>query len=595
MTAEAIPGEPLLPARKRAVFWRYLAFILIAKVLIEVFFFVGVARQYGEEDIFVSLALPPKEPGQSYWNLIARYSTVSDWAAWKGDPIDMYKFRIAALYPNQFFMRTFGASEVSLMLWTAITGIGAVLLVALIGRSLVDAPTGLFSASVLSLIPGHIIYSARVDTDMPQLFFMCLGIAFLIPALKAATTRRQLIFAAASGLSFGLLYLSKLPPAFLALSWAILIPFLVAVLGDTETLLAPGKKLRQAMLISTAVLGGFAVIFIAENCAYRVLAGTWFLHLKVMKGNAVNLETWRSEKFVTLGFIKLWLPEFGWEDLLAHTRMFCTSLFPVGRISSIYSMPIHGWSGAAFLPAILVLPFLRINHRKLSLLVVLGFILYFVYQEFLWFYPTIEGGKLNLTLVHKVHRFVFPCYAGISLCVGLVLGWLMRFGGQCSRPGTRRLLQLAPVCFVLAFGAANYAGTAYFHTYLRDSLADFRQTCRDLKSIAVDGAEVVVAAGSEPYYRLFQYPRHYDWRYFVDEPIEGPWSGWGVVGGFLGHGVSPPTFIEQYPDWLKPYYRGEAGPPPGWRLVHARPCLMDPDTPPVRILKLPESAHSTDP
>jgi len=252
--------------------------ILIAKVLLEVFFFLGVARQYGEEDIFVSLALPPREPGRNYWHSIAQFRTVSDWAKWKGDPTDMYQFRIAALYPNLLFMQAFGASESSLTLWTALTGISTVLLVGLIGRSLVDARTGLFSASVLALIPGHIIYSARVDTDMPQLFFMCLGIFFLVPALKAATSRTQLTYAAASGLAFGFLYLSKLLLAFLALTWAILVPFLLVALGDKETLLAPRGRLRQAMWISTVLLGGFALVFAAENCAYYFLSGHWFLH-----------------------------------------------------------------------------------------------------------------------------------------------------------------------------------------------------------------------------------------------------------------------------------------------------------------------------
>ena len=129
------PAGACLPAfsvGRRAVFWRYLAIILTAKVLLEVFFFIGVARQYGEEDIFVSLALPTRDPEQNYWHSIARFRAVSDWAEWKGDPTDMYPFRVSALYPNLLFMRAFGATEASLTLWTALTGIGTVLLVGLI-------------------------------------------------------------------------------------------------------------------------------------------------------------------------------------------------------------------------------------------------------------------------------------------------------------------------------------------------------------------------------------------------------------------------------------------------------------------------------
>jgi 4-amino-4-deoxy-L-arabinose transferase-like glycosyltransferase len=572
-----------------------MAIILIAKVLLEVFSFVGVARQYGEEDIFVSLALPSKEQGRTYWDSIAAFRSVSDWAAWTGDPSDMYPFRIAALYPNMLFVKVFGASESSLILWSAITGISAVLLVALIGRSLAGAATGLFSGAVLALIPAHTIYSARIATDMPQLFYMSLSVLFLVLSLKAATKRRQLVFGAMSGLSIGFLYLSKLLPALLSLPWALFVPLLLVAWGDHETLLAPGGKLRQAITISAAVLGGFALVFAAENCAYHRLAGQWFLHWRIMKGNAVNMESWRSAEFYILGPVKLWLPNGGMRDLFGHAQMFYDSLFPVGRFYSVYSAPIHGWSAVAFLPAFLVLPFLRISHRKLSIILILGFVFYYLYQEFFWLYPTIEAGKLNLTFVNKVHRFLFPCYIGISLCVGLALGQLTHFGGQHSQRWPRRIFQLAPVLLVLAFGAANYPSLQYFHSLLRGSLMDLRRVCSDLKTIAPDGARIFVAAGSEPYFRVFQYPRHYEWKYFVDGGQEAICNGWGVIGGSSGIGVSPATFAEGYPSWLRPYYLGLAGPASGWQLVSAKASAADPAAPTVRIFKLPECSSPTVP
>jgi hypothetical protein len=584
-------GHTLLPESRTEAgsrFWRYLLPIIAAKVIIEMIFFIGVAAQYGEESIFVALALPSKEAGVTYWSSISHFSCVADWAKWTGDPSDMYPFRISALYPNILFMKMFGASETSLMLWSAITGVGTVLLVALIGRSLAGAAVGLFSASVLSLIPGHILYSARVDTDMPQLFFMSLGAFFLILALQATMRRKQLAFAAASGLSFGLLYLAKLPPAFLALAWALLAAFVLAVLGDRETLSAPGSKLRQATLISTVMLGGFALVFAAENCAYYHLSGHWFLHFHIMKGNAVNLGSWRGPDFVTKGFLKIWLPQGGWRDFFAHARMFGESLSAPVEVGDVYTMPIHGWSAAAFLPAFLVLPFLRIKHRRLSLLLIFGFVFYYLYQEIFWLYPTIEGGELNLTFVHKVYRFVFPCYIGISLCVGLALGALWQHGVQSPGRWTGRIFRWASVCLVLAFAAANYPSVRFYHAYMRGSLADLRQACSDLKAIAPDGARIFIVAGSEPFYRVFQYPRHYELKYFVDDREENVRDGWAVVGGFLGIGASPEGFAEGYSEWLRPYYRGQAGPPPHWQLVHTRPSPQDPNSPFLRILKLPE-------
>ena len=108
-------------------------------------------------------------------------------------------------------------------------------------------------------------------------------------------------------------------------------------------------------------------------------------------------------------------------------------------------------------------------------------------------------------------------------------------------------------------------------------------------------AEKNCAAGMNPYYRVFQYPRHYEFKYFVDEPKDAVRNGWGVVGGFLGIGLSPEVFVEEYSDWLRPYYLGKAGPPPGWKLVHTRPTAAYDGIPPVRILKLPPADGETDP
>ena len=146
-------------AAGRAGFWRCMLFILVAKALLEAFFFVGVVRQYGEEDLFVSLAMPSREPGGTYWDNISRFKNVHDWGKWTGDPSDMYAFRIAALYPNRMFTAVFGSSETSVMLWSAITGIGSVLLVGLIGRALagdvIEVATTALLDEIVDFFPGQ--------------------------------------------------------------------------------------------------------------------------------------------------------------------------------------------------------------------------------------------------------------------------------------------------------------------------------------------------------------------------------------------------------------------------------------------------------
>lgn len=566
-------------------FWCLMAVIFVFKLVLEGVFFVGVVNQYGEECQFVSLAFSGQIPGESYWDAMTRYTVVQDWAQWKGDPGDMYPFRVSALYPNIWFVRLLGGSEWAISTWSMLTGVGSVLVVGLLGRKLGGNAMGLGAAVVLAAIPGHVLYSARVATDMPQLFYMATGICLLVCALAAGTVRRQLVFAAAAGVGFGLLYLAKLPPAFLALGWALLMPFGLAAFKDTETLVAGSGKWRQAAGISGAVLAGFLVVFLIENIAYHQLSGQWLLHWRIMGANAVNMADWRGKEAADFGFIRLWLPIGGKYELFAHSYMFARSFFPVEWFSDVYQAPIHGWSAALAVPSLLVLPFLRHGRHRLQLWVIGGFVLYFIYQEFLWLYPTWEDGHLNLTFVHKVHRFIFPCYIGIALVAGAGLAALGRWA---KRLGGSRLGGAVPGVILVVYAVANLAPTAFFHERLRRSLADTRLICEMVRRHAEPGTWIYGAAGMEPFFRLLQYPGHYQWGYAVDRTPDTIGPGLAVVGGSNGIGLSPEIIFERYPVWLQPYFQGTAEPPAGWRLLETIPGSESAYMPPIRLLRLPE-------
>ncbi|MEN9842123.1 MAG: hypothetical protein RL376_1923, partial [Verrucomicrobiota bacterium] len=106
-----------------------MAVVLIGKLVLEAVFFVGVANQYGEECQFVTLAFSGHTPGESYWNAMTRYRDIQDWAQWRGDPGDMYPFRVAALYPNIWFVGWLGESEWAITAWSWLTGMGSVVVV----------------------------------------------------------------------------------------------------------------------------------------------------------------------------------------------------------------------------------------------------------------------------------------------------------------------------------------------------------------------------------------------------------------------------------------------------------------------------------
>ncbi|MBK8477964.1 MAG: glycosyltransferase family 39 protein [Opitutaceae bacterium] len=568
-------------------FWQGLSVLLLLKLVLSIGFFVGVVRQYGEEDTFVSLALPSNEPGRTYLSSISQFRDVRDWQQWKGDPGDMYAFRISALYPNTVALHLFGNSVYALTAWSMACGLGSVLAIALIGRQLGTPAAGLFSGAVLSLIPGHILYSARVDTDIPQLFFLSFAILFLVLALKASSARAQKLAALGSGLTFGLLYLAKLLPSVLGLSWALLLPFALCWMRDANTLRLALAKWRQASIIGGLLLAGFLVVFVAENVLYHRLTGHWLLHWRIMKGNAINIESWRTEHFLDLGRLRLWLPRDGCAEFFTHARLFGQSLFPARHFSDLYQTPIHGWSWILLAPCMALLAWLKFPGRKLAWLVIGGFVAYYIYQEFLWVYPKTEEGRLTLTYVHKVHRFIYPCYLGIALACGLALGHWFRPRPPGSGACRHHLPRLAAAGALVAFAIANYPCTVYFHRLFTGSLADIRRGIAEVGAIAPNGAQVYIPAGTEPFYQLYQYPKRYALSYFPESSPALVREGWAILGGSLGRGLSSASFIEQYPPWLRPYYEEKEPCPSGWTLHATTPSTIPDDhLPPVRVLKI---------
>lgn len=558
----------------RRTFWTLLGVLLLAKFIMELVFFVGAVNQYGEEYQFVALTIPAAEPGRNYWTSIAEFKSVKDWSTWQGDPGFMYPFRVSAIYPNVWFGNLFGHSEVSLSIWPLLCGLGTVLLTALTGRRLADGVTGLSAAALLSLIPGHVLYAARINTDMPQMFFLALGIWLLVKALTAADISTQQRWAWLGGLGYGLLYLAKLPPAVLAWIWALAITLGLALGRDKNTLKAAGAgKWSQAFRICAGLTGGFLAVVLVENFAYWLMTGAWGLHLKIMQGNSLNIPSWRSAVFHEWGPFRIWDPPLGALDWFAHCRTFWASMMPPERVADVYQVPQHGWSAALALAGLLALPFIRPARKQLLVWIVAGFVLFFVYQEFLWFYPTSEAdGKIGLTLVHKVHRFVMPCYLGIALAGGAAIGGLWRASRRAKGRVRRVVLSLSPALLVLVFAVLNWPRLTSLHTYLRASLQDMRLACELVRQSVPDGTQLFIPATTEAYYQLLLYPHHHRLSYYVDFNAENfPKEGYGIIGGGQGIGISSGETPSFYPAHLRPFLESEAPPPADWTILAMAP------------------------
>jgi Dolichyl-phosphate-mannose-protein mannosyltransferase len=571
----------------RRTFWILLAVLLLAKLILELVFFVGAVNQYGEEYQFVSLTIPSAEPGRTYWTSIAEFKSVKDWATWQGDPGFMYPFRVSAIYPNVLFGKLFGYNEWSLSLWPLLCGLGSVFLTALTGRRLADSATGLGAAAVLALIPGHVLYSARINTDMPQIFFLALGIWLLVMALTSDEASAQQRWAWAAGLGYGLLYLAKLPPAVLAWGWALVITLGLAAWRDAASLQVAGEgRWRQAGRVCAGLVGGFLVVVLVENVAYWSMTGVWGLHLKILQGNSLNLPSWRGSVVYEWGPFRIWDPPLGRMDWLAHCRTFWASMMPPEKVTDVYQVPQHGWSAPLALVSLIALPFMRPARAYLLALIIAGFALYFVYQEFIWFYPTSEAdGKIGLTLIHKVHRFVMPCYLGIALAGGAAIGGLWRASQRARGRVRRTILALSPTLIVLAFAVLNWPRLTSLHAYLRGSLQDTRLACELVRQSVPDGVQLFIPATTESYYQLLLYPHHHRLGYYVDYNSGNfPEEGFGIVGGGQGIGISSSEAPSCYPERLRPFLAELAPPPPGWKILAFAPGSPSQAAMPIRIV-----------
>lgn len=557
-------------------FWFSLISLLALRTFFQLLFFVGLTGQYGEESMYVDWAVSALRSDWSYWSLFTGAKAIQDWSSHIGDPTEMYPFRVAALYPNTVFVRLFGASEQIVCLWTMICGLGTTGLIALLGRKLHSPLAGLCAAMVLTLIPGHFIYTSRLDTDMQQLFFLCLAIYLLIASLETNKAWKRLIIGCSAGISFGLLYLCKFTVGVTAIAYGILLPFLASWQSSQSSDPVMAKARWPVWQLALTIALGFMLVFGVENVIYHQLSGHWLLHWHMMHGNAVNLPSWRNAEVpYSVGPITIWIYADTWRSLFEHAYSLAGYWYlsegtPAESIEgNIYNIPLHGWSGWALL-ASLPLLFLVKKKRRLLYTVLLGFFCYYLYLEFFWFYPTIEQGRLNLTFVQKVDRFLFPCYPGIALAVGIALAQIYSELVQRIRlPKSIGFLVIA--CLIGFFAGGSVSTLKKWVPGFRSSLSDLRSTGEFLQRTVPDGSIVYVEPFLEQHMTVFSYPKRFKWKTILQNNAKPPCDGWLIMRTYQGLGTEPNAVYATLPEWFIPIRKGEKPLLPGWEIVYQAP------------------------
>jgi asparagine N-glycosylation enzyme membrane subunit Stt3 len=144
----------------------------------------------------------------------------------------LFQALLALVYKVQF-------SDLAGRLLSAALGIGTILLVYGLGKSLYGKVAGAISAVFLALMPYHVIVSRQVLLDGPMVFFATLTLLLL--ALFAKTKRPEWLYA--TGAAMGLTFLSKETSL-------VLIGAIYAFLA-----LAPETKVRvRDLVISTGLM-----------------------------------------------------------------------------------------------------------------------------------------------------------------------------------------------------------------------------------------------------------------------------------------------------------------------------------------------------
>ena len=145
---------------------------------------------------------------------------ISQWVilTWNGSPF--YEHPHLTPWLLGASMKLFGVSTLTAILPIVLIALATVLLAYLLGRALLDHRLGLLAGTVMTLTPEFVRGGRNPMLEPALMFFIMLAVYFHVVATRPGRFLRNTIL---SGLSLGLAFLAKGPPAVLAL--AVIIAF----------------------------------------------------------------------------------------------------------------------------------------------------------------------------------------------------------------------------------------------------------------------------------------------------------------------------------------------------------------------------------
>jgi len=198
----------------------------------------------------------------------------------------VFPLRIAFYGPVALFIKLFGLSEWTLVVFPFLISIAGCVLAYVLARKLFGATAGLIAAGLLAILPTDIAMASTLFPDPVAAFWANLGIVLLILDPDKDGSRQSLLYSLLAGVCFGISWLNKETVVYVG-------PLVLIYL-----------LLRKSSLLHLACVGAIAFLFLFSEAAfYRAMTGDWLFHFHIVPKNYEQNAVW---------FFDQSSPYFGW-------------------------------------------------------------------------------------------------------------------------------------------------------------------------------------------------------------------------------------------------------------------------------------------
>ncbi|MBI4552698.1 MAG: glycosyltransferase family 39 protein, partial [Candidatus Latescibacteria bacterium] len=171
---------------------------------------------------------------------------------------NLFYLRFGVILPMALSFKLLGVSPLASSLSLLVCSLLMIVLAYAVASHLFDRRVAWLAAILMAVFPLNVFSATEVHADLPMSLYLGLALLFILKADAAEDSRRQIAWGAASGVFWGVAYLTKIPA---------LLTFPAFLVGYR---LATKKRLGR-ILIPLAI--GFLAVAAVEMTVYIVYTG----------------------------------------------------------------------------------------------------------------------------------------------------------------------------------------------------------------------------------------------------------------------------------------------------------------------------------